>query len=745
VLLGVLVGLALAEGLFWYRHGGAFPHLNVYLADKELGARLRPLGETRVSFAGNPATDVRINSSGYRGSDFPPPGSEEVLVVGDSQVFGLGVEESETFSAQLGALLGPSVTVINGGVPTYGPAEYNAVIAEVGRARKPKTVVMVINMANDLFEAKRPNRERHTIWDGWAVRAETAPQQTSSFPGRDLLFNRSHAVFELRRWLHRRSAVVDIVERSALPSEGHWQDMVNAGAAANTAKSDAQKRTEQHQKEFITRQEALAAQTRAADDKVIADLVALETNPERQFVPVNYQGEQGYIGLETRLRAARANPGDIVGEIGYGESSAPYQVTAATIRAGATYRRYLEEVARKRLAQAEDLKARRTVASLAELQALEQQLEDLLAEAPRREVTWSPLREELERAKALCAEWGARLVVVALPLDVQVSKDEWAKYGQAVQPMEETLVLNRDVLRTSEALGAVAVDALPALAAAEPGAFLKGDLHMTPKGHRALAEALAASLKAPKPMAKPLGGLPKGRTRAPSPSAFAVEVDVAGSSAAKCATYLRSHWFRLVCRAHGEDQPLNVVLSKGGHGEVLMQRADGELSLLFPFLAGDTVEGFIVWQKHRRALALSWPENAELPEMRIGKEEALPTDSTLVPAPEPAAELCRCAESVRQQAAAAAPPRQEIQGLAVPQFRCVEAVFAPNAACARTYADDCKAMLACANGDPWFAPTCDSGFANGGALERCLEQCDETTPCPTGKECRPWQGAGLCF
>jgi len=44
---------------------------------------------------------------------------------------------------------------------------------------------------------------------------------------------------------------------------------------------------------------------------------------------------------------------------------------------------------------------------------------------------------------------------------------------------------------------AEALDATPALAAAEPGAFLDGDIHLTPRGHRALAEALAAKPREP--------------------------------------------------------------------------------------------------------------------------------------------------------------------------------------------------------------------------------------------------------
>jgi|GEM_PF-4195564 len=60
MMLGVALGLAIAEAVFHYRGDGAFPHLNVYEADAQLGARLRPGASRRVSFGGNPTTAVRI-------------------------------------------------------------------------------------------------------------------------------------------------------------------------------------------------------------------------------------------------------------------------------------------------------------------------------------------------------------------------------------------------------------------------------------------------------------------------------------------------------------------------------------------------------------------------------------------------------------------------------------------------------------------------------------------------------------
>jgi hypothetical protein len=139
VLLGLGLGLVITEKVFAKRDDGAFPHVNFYVADPELGVRLEPGATMRFRFRDNPTSSIEINSQGYRGADWPAPGesSEEIVVLGDSQVFGLGVEDAETFSAKLAEHTGRPVR--NAGVPTYGPPEYLALAAELLAERKPKT------------------------------------------------------------------------------------------------------------------------------------------------------------------------------------------------------------------------------------------------------------------------------------------------------------------------------------------------------------------------------------------------------------------------------------------------------------------------------------------------------------------------------------------------------------------------------------------------------------------------------
>ncbi len=51
-------------------------------------------------FGGSAVTHVRINSEGLRGPELAAPSTDEVVMVGDSQVFGLGVEDTEAAAAR---------------------------------------------------------------------------------------------------------------------------------------------------------------------------------------------------------------------------------------------------------------------------------------------------------------------------------------------------------------------------------------------------------------------------------------------------------------------------------------------------------------------------------------------------------------------------------------------------------------------------------------------------------------------
>ncbi|HET9619747.1 MAG TPA: hypothetical protein VFP84_00175, partial [Kofleriaceae bacterium] len=461
IAAGLAVGLGAAELVFRARDGGAFPHLNVYVADAALGVRLAPGAEEKVAFGGNPITHVRINRDGLRGGELPAPGKDDVVVVGDSQVFGLGVEEDETFSARLAGAL--HRTVINAGVPTYGPDEYRAVIAEQLARRHPRTVVLAINLVNDLFEAQHANRDRHRVWDGWAVRKETAPADWTAFPGRAWLYRDSHLFFALRKWWRGE----DHTGERGVASEGTWRDLVASGA------------------DVEARRQAVAAARKkhlAAIDAAHTEVVQAEHQIDFQIESL-IDRDQGFEGatFEDRLAVmtAHANPGDIVSD-GLGEESRASVATADQIATAVAVRDRLRKqlAAWARAHRSKDAQAARD--GLAELDRATARLSEVDVEKLQLAVE-PPLGAYVRDVQRLVEAAGARLVVVVLPIDVQVSAAEWKKYAGATPiDMAATRALADELVGLCHALGISALDATPVLAAAEPGAFLDKDIHMTP-------------------------------------------------------------------------------------------------------------------------------------------------------------------------------------------------------------------------------------------------------------------------
>jgi hypothetical protein len=99
-------------------------------------------------------------------------------------------------------------------------------------------------------------------------------------------------------------------------------------------------------------------------------------------------------------------------------------------------------------------------------------------------------------AARACRAWGCTVVAVALPLDVQVHPGEWAKYHADARDLAATERLLTDFVADARDAGLPAVDLLPALRAASPGAFLPDDYHLSPAGHRVAAAAVAAAIRA---------------------------------------------------------------------------------------------------------------------------------------------------------------------------------------------------------------------------------------------------------
>lgn len=689
ILLGLCAGLALSEVAFCVRDGGAFPRLNVYQSDSEFGVKLVPGASERLRVGSNPITDVHINSAGFRGPELPPADAAAVLVTGDSQTFGLGVEESETFSARLSALI--QKPVINAGIPTYGPPEFEKLIDKLLGERKIDTVIYTVNLVNDAFEATRPNAERHAVWDGWAVRKETAPASVTEFPGRSWLFRRSHAMFALRRLLYEQGPKIEDVD---FRSEGTWEDLIQVAKrtadAQQQANADTQRLADMYEvHSMYAAMEALSAELRV---KKLA-FNALKLN----------NTQRGAVYL-----TAHGIPGDIVSAQDLGEFSMPLAASALYIRQAADLRKDIEKELRDKAAAQVDADLKDIETAIADRDAQEKKLAQVLAAPIAFAKATSPLWLAIEKVKIKVEAKGARFVLLILPMDVQVSKDEWSKYpGAKTVDMEPTKALIQNLVDSAKDSGVSVMDATGALSAAEPGAFLAGDIHMTPKGHDAVAKALSETLLAqPSRVSRSLLGLPLGRSRVPRPWMWdrVGEVTVWGSSAAGCKTQRIREWLRVTCtewsNAGKTSTPLGIVTEQGDKGEVMAMLWGKEMTMLAPIVRGDEFSALFFWSDGVRRLTVHWPDAWAEPDMEL---KAVSVEASPKPAPEGAQALCDCYKQLEK--------KDSCSGL----------LAQPDADCLRTYAGDCTGLLRCGEGHPVYHPSCGASQVNAGAALRCFE------------------------
>lgn len=204
LLFGTVLALVLAELIATWALGGAYPYVNLFVADAELGVRLMADAETTVRSPLGRDTGIETNALGFRGpvfADSADHSERRVLIVGDSQIMAYGVPEADGFPSRLAAR---GFEVLAAGIPTWGPPEYVKVADELITRFEPAVVVLVLNAANDFHEAEHPNASRTTARDGWAVGLTPGLdlEAPTEFPGRHFLLSRSHLVLAARLLFH---------------------------------------------------------------------------------------------------------------------------------------------------------------------------------------------------------------------------------------------------------------------------------------------------------------------------------------------------------------------------------------------------------------------------------------------------------------------------------------------------------------------------------------------------------------
>jgi hypothetical protein len=141
-----------------------------YMPDPPGRYRLSPGYRGRIYNRAEYDNIIRINQQGLRGEELTPKPQNglRVLTIGDSFVFGVGVEDTETFTARLSSLAaqsGSQVQGLNAGIPAFGVPDAESWMRRHGVGLEPDVVIMAVFLGNDLVDAS-PDREEILLVDG---------------------------------------------------------------------------------------------------------------------------------------------------------------------------------------------------------------------------------------------------------------------------------------------------------------------------------------------------------------------------------------------------------------------------------------------------------------------------------------------------------------------------------------------------------------------------------------------------
>jgi lysophospholipase L1-like esterase len=121
-------------------------------SDHGTGHRSAP-SSTVQARTGEASFTYSADQHGFRNT-MPWPAQADIVAVGDSMVFGYGVNDDQTWIRLLADSL-PGSRVINLGRAGQGPQQYLQAYEEFGAPLKPKLLLFGLSPSNDVIDAKR--------------------------------------------------------------------------------------------------------------------------------------------------------------------------------------------------------------------------------------------------------------------------------------------------------------------------------------------------------------------------------------------------------------------------------------------------------------------------------------------------------------------------------------------------------------------------------------------------------------
>ena len=167
--------------------------------------------------------NVHANSKGLRDREYAydrTPGTRRILVIGDSFVWGYGVEQDETFPKVLESRL-PGVEVINAGVAGYGTDQELLWLRSEGVRYRPDLVILEMcgndddeNNSDLVYNVYHKPRFRQTGNGGLSLTGVPVPEPSRALRLKHWIFTHSALVFQLK------SGIIDRFRHPRMTTRG---------------------------------------------------------------------------------------------------------------------------------------------------------------------------------------------------------------------------------------------------------------------------------------------------------------------------------------------------------------------------------------------------------------------------------------------------------------------------------------------------------------------------------------------
>lgn len=208
MLVTALLCMILFEAGCWILNLEPLPVIPdaIYMNDDVLGYRFTPNFSGAVKLQDRGEVEVWTNSLGLWDDQEPPFRQPVILVLGDSLTFGaycctLGETYPKILQDSLAAK-GRNYTVINAGVPGYGPKNEVEMLKKYYEIIKPQVVVLTFYVGNDIYNMV--NTYQYKVVNGRLVNSDNYLRKTNTLPKK--------IFYETKEFVHRNSAGYRVVK-----------------------------------------------------------------------------------------------------------------------------------------------------------------------------------------------------------------------------------------------------------------------------------------------------------------------------------------------------------------------------------------------------------------------------------------------------------------------------------------------------------------------------------------------------